>query len=73
MFMMYVCVHVCDVHLSMSHRKCVLLDVPRFCKYRFRLSESDDTWYYISQLARNRVSQQGNLNFVMVWLYSNDI
>ncbi|XP_042877599.1 guanine nucleotide exchange factor for Rab-3A-like isoform X3 [Penaeus japonicus] len=36
-------------------RKCVLLDVPRFCKYRFRLGESDDTWYYISQLARNRI------------------
>nr|XP_045606138.1 guanine nucleotide exchange factor for Rab-3A-like isoform X1 [Procambarus clarkii] len=35
-------------------RKCVLLDVPRFCKYRFRLGESDD-WYYISQLARNRI------------------
>ncbi|XP_068210804.1 guanine nucleotide exchange factor for Rab-3A-like isoform X1 [Palaemon carinicauda] len=36
-------------------RKCVLLDVPRFCKYRFRLGESDDNWYYISQLARNRI------------------
>lgn len=40
---------------SSCPRKCVLLDVPRFCKYRFRLSESDDTWYYISQLARNRI------------------
>ncbi|KAL7637191.1 UNVERIFIED_CONTAM: hypothetical protein RMT77_011903 [Armadillidium vulgare] len=36
-------------------RKCVLLDVPRYCKYRFRLGEKDDTWYYISQLARNRI------------------
>ncbi|XP_045112645.1 guanine nucleotide exchange factor for Rab-3A-like isoform X3 [Portunus trituberculatus] len=40
---------------SSCPRKCVLLDVPRFCKYRFRLSESDETWYYISQLARNRI------------------
>nr|XP_053628416.1 guanine nucleotide exchange factor for Rab-3A-like isoform X2 [Cherax quadricarinatus] len=39
---------------SSCPRKCVLLDVPRFCKYRFRLGESDD-WYYISQLARNRI------------------
>ncbi|RXG61620.1 Guanine nucleotide exchange factor for Rab-3A [Armadillidium vulgare] len=36
-------------------QKCVLLDVPRYCKYRFRLGEKDDTWYYISQLARNRI------------------
>ncbi|KAK4297511.1 hypothetical protein Pmani_030078 [Petrolisthes manimaculis] len=40
---------------SSCPRKCVLLDVPRFCKYRFRLGESDDNWYYISQLARNRI------------------
>lgn len=40
---------------SSCPKKCVLLDVPRFCKYRFRLGESDDTWYYISQLARNRI------------------
>lgn len=40
---------------SSCPKKCVLLDVPRFCKYRFRLGESDDNWYYISQLARNRI------------------
>lgn len=40
---------------SSCPKKCVLLDVPRFCKYRFRLGEADDTWYYISQLARNRI------------------
>lgn len=53
----------CDLTFwcQQSRRKCVLLDVPRFCKYRFRLGESDDTWYYISQLARNRVSVSSSL------------
>ncbi|XP_076062784.1 uncharacterized protein LOC143037953 isoform X2 [Oratosquilla oratoria] len=41
---------------SSCPKKCVLLDVPRFCKYRFRLGESEDHWYYISQLARNRIA-----------------
>ena len=43
--------------LQTFNRKCVLLEVARFCKYRFRLgSKQPYTWYYISQLARNRVS-----------------
>ncbi|XP_018023193.1 rab-3A-interacting protein isoform X3 [Hyalella azteca] len=43
-------------HQHAAAAKCVLLDVARYCKYRFRLGcHEPHTWYYISQLARNRI------------------
>ncbi|KAG1675295.1 Rab-3A-interacting protein [Nymphon striatum] len=36
-------------------KKCLLLDTPRLCKYKMKLSNSD-TWYHISQLCRNRIA-----------------
>lgn len=38
------------------HRKCALLDVSRQCHYRMKLGDQD-TWYNISQMCRNRVSE----------------
>ncbi|KAF2356651.1 GDP/GTP exchange factor Sec2 N-terminal [Trinorchestia longiramus] len=43
-------------HQHAAATRCVLLEVARFCKYRFRLGLREPyTWYYISQLARNRI------------------
>uniref|UniRef100_A0A1B6CA33 GDP/GTP exchange factor Sec2 N-terminal domain-containing protein n=1 Tax=Clastoptera arizonana TaxID=38151 RepID=A0A1B6CA33_9HEMI len=43
-----------DKAKSLFPKKCALLESPRHCHYRMRLGESD-TWYYISQICRNRI------------------
>ncbi|GFY39244.1 guanine nucleotide exchange factor for Rab-3A [Trichonephila inaurata madagascariensis] len=36
-------------------KRCSLLEAPKICKYRMKISEDPD-WYYISQLCRNRIA-----------------
>ncbi|GFQ89505.1 guanine nucleotide exchange factor for Rab-3A [Trichonephila clavata] len=38
-----------------TKRRCSLLEAPKICKYRMKISEDPD-WYYISQLCRNRIA-----------------
>ncbi|XP_066583631.1 guanine nucleotide exchange factor for Rab-3A-like isoform X3 [Prorops nasuta] len=36
-------------------KKCALLEAPRQCHYRMRLSDQENQWYCISQICRNRI------------------
>lgn len=43
---------------SKSHfpKKCALMELPLLCLYRMNLGGSDDEWYCISQICRNRIT-----------------